>query len=769
MKRGECIHVWVPGIKDGSGGIQAFSRVYVQALCEAFPALRIRVFVKNDQPHDSDPLRLRGVQFISMIGYPSWTRTFLMMVIGVVAGIRERPRCVLTTHLHFQPAVRLIHWLCGIPVMSVLHGIEAWNLRGGLRIWAMRAADHLMAVSHHTRKVVVDSYGLDPRRISVVPNTFDESRFTIGPKPTHLLERYGLKSDEPVIMTVSRLVVAERYKGHRQILQGLKELCQRFPGLRYLVVGAGDDMPLLQELVRAYDLEECVIFAGYVPSEELPDHYKLCDVFAMPSSKEGFGIVFLEAMASGKPVVAGELDGSVDALDQGRLGLLVDPHDSIKIAERISQALKKSPADALWNHPEKLRASVINQFGYHRIGPMMAGVVEQLMQNPGFAAEASDGSKLYQNVIAPKPHIVILTQLTSPYQVEFFNALAASQECQLEVIYLTSQDKNRQWELPGISHSHLILSETPDLKSSALEAIRLADLVVFNFYTDVFALRAIRERVNSRRPWVFWGERPGAYQAGIWGVIARWILLKPLHRNSAPIWAVGAFGIEGYRREFGGSRMYSNIPYFSNLRRFMTLPLRPARMRTFFYSGAFSHRKGVDLLAAAFALVAKEYPEARLVLMGAGALEENLKGQLQACASQVTWLGFQSWDELPAGYAKGAVFCFPSRYDGWGLALVEALASGMPAIGTNRTGAAIEFLVSGKSGRLIPAGEVESLKNAMIDLLNISDGDFERMQLEARKSVSASTLEQGVKRFMTSTSDVLERYKARFKTPVQAL
>ncbi|WP_294399102.1 glycosyltransferase family 4 protein [Prosthecobacter sp.] len=767
MRRGS-IHIWVPGIQEGTGGIQAFSRIYVQALAEAFAHLEIRVFVKNDLPPPGDLLRLKGVTFYSMAHYPKWTRALLMVVVGLAVGVRERPRCVITTHLHFQPAVRMLNWLCGIPVMSVLHGIEAWSLPSGLRIWAMRAADHLMAVSHHTRKVVIDSYGLNPDKISVVPNTFDADRFTIGPKPEHLLARYGLKPGQPVVMTVSRLVVSERYKGHRQILQALESIRNLYPDLRYLVVGTGDDMLRLQEITKASNLEECVIFAGHIPAEELPDHYKLCDVFAMPSSKEGFGIVFLEAMASGKPVVAGNLDGSVDALDQGRLGMLVDPHDPVKIAEKICLALEKKPAEALWNSPEMLRDAVISQFGYERVGPMMAKVVAQLMENPSFSAD-SGGEGRGQEVIDPLPHIVILTQLTSPYQVEFFNALAASEKCHLEVIYLTSRDKNRQWVMPGISHGHLILSENPGMRSDALEAIQRADLVVFNFYTDLFALRAIRERVHTRRPWVFWGERPGAYQAGIWGVMARWVLLRPLHRNNAPIWAVGAFGVEGYRREFGGSRSYSNIPYFSMLKRFMALPLRPVQQRTFFYSGSFSPRKGVDVLAAAFAQLARQHPEARLVLMGAGPLEGKLRHLLRNCSGQVTWLGFQSWDKLPEGYAQGAIFCFPSRYDGWGLALVEALASGMPAIGTERTGAAIEFLKSGKSGRLISAGDSTALKNAMLELLQLPDAEFECMQQAARQSVAANTLDQGVKRFMASATDVLQSWRARVKTSVRPL
>ncbi len=563
--RRNSIHVWVPGIQDGVGGIQAFSRVYVQALAEAFPSLEIHVFVKNDLPVLADPLRLKGVKFYSMVHYPKWSRTLSMVGFGLAVGFWKRPRCVITTHLHFLPALHMLRWLCGIPVMSVLHGIEAWNLRSGLRLRAMRAADHLMAVSHHTRNEVSGSCGVAPERISVVPNTFDAARFTIGPKPAYLLMRYGLTPKQPVIMTVSRLAVSERYKGHRQILQGLHNVRNQFPGLRYLVVGSGDDMPRLRTIVQNSDLEDCVIFAGHVPAEELPDHYKLCDVFAMPSCKEGFGIVFLEAMASGKPVVAGNLDGSVDALDQGRLGILVDPHDSMNIAENICKALGRRQPEAVWNSPELLRNAVISQFGYERVRPMLAKVVDQLMGHSSFSA-GTDVVSGGQHELNTLPHVVILTQLTSPCQVDYFNALAAANEFHLEAIYLTSRDQKRQRDEFGISHDHLMLSESPGMRSVALEAVRRADLVVFNGGADRFALRAIRERVRMQRPWVFWGDIPHAFQSGIWGVLARRVLLRMLHRNAVAIWAASDFGNEAFRREFGGGRRYCTLPYVSNLR-----------------------------------------------------------------------------------------------------------------------------------------------------------------------------------------------------------
>jgi glycosyltransferase involved in cell wall biosynthesis len=766
-KNSNAIHLWVPGICEGVGGIQALSRVYLQTLHEKYPWAVVRVFVKNDMPAADDPLRRPGVTFHSVSEVHPWLRTLALVFIGLGFGLWERPLCALTTHLHFLPALRMLHWLRGIPVVSVLHGVEAWNLRPGLRIWAMRAADHLIAVSHHTRKVVIDSYGVDPAKISVVPNTFDTARFTPGPKPAHLLKRYGLRPDQPVLLTVSRLALSERYKGHRQMLIALERIRRQFPQVCYLVVGTGDDLPSLRDAVVARGLEDCVILAGHVPGEELPDHYRLCDVFVMPSSKEGFGIVFLEAMSSGKPVVAGNLDGSVDALDQGRLSKLVDPFNPQEISEAVCEILLKEPVNALWHRPEALRDAVVERFGYPRVSRLMAddlaGVLGREKMLPQ-VLEHMPASRVFPSA----PRIVVLTQLTSPYQVEFFNALSANGRCHLEVIYLTSRDRSRQWTPPRIAHDHLILSDVPQLSGEALEVIGKADLVVFNFYMNWFALKAIHKRARNRKPWVFWGERPGFFQTGLLGIIARRFLLKPLHRHIVPIWAVGRFGVEGYQREFGISRSYQNIPYFSNLERFQTV-LRPAASeRVFLYSGALSHRKGSDLLARAFARIALKHPQARLVLVGAGDLEVQIRNILLPCSDRVTWLGFQPWDKLPECYAQGTIFCFPSRYDGWGLALVEALASGMPAIGTNRSGAALELLSEGSAGWLIEAGSEDELENAMEKALHLPEREFAAMQDAARQAVAHNGLQEGVRRFTDASHDVLAHWRARMPgTPEQ--
>lgn len=230
-----------------------------------------------------------------------------------------------------------------------------------------------MAVSRHTRQAVIHSYGIRPERVSVVPNTFETERFALGPKPEHLLRRYGLKPDQPIILTVSRLALSDATRG----IVRCWWLWRRCGGSfrRHAIWSSAPGMICrgCAPAVAARGLQENVILAGHVPGCELADHYRLCDVFVMPSSKEGFGIVFLEAMASGKPVIAGNQDGSVDALDEGTCsGVLVDPNDAQQIASAICQVLDKKPDGALWHAPAALRAAVVAQFGYARVSRLLA-------------------------------------------------------------------------------------------------------------------------------------------------------------------------------------------------------------------------------------------------------------------------------------------------------------------------------------------------------------------------------------------------------------
>ena len=155
-----------------------------------------------------------------------------------------------------------------------------------------------------------------------------------------LVERYGLQSNK-VIMTVGRLASEERYKGFDQVIELMPQLIKRFPNLKYLIVGEGSDRGRLEAKVEALGLSDRVIFTGYISESEKVAHYNLADVYVMPSTGEGFGIVLLEAVACGVPVVGSRVDGSREALLDGRLGRLVDPTNKIELESAVTAALEK--------------------------------------------------------------------------------------------------------------------------------------------------------------------------------------------------------------------------------------------------------------------------------------------------------------------------------------------------------------------------------------------------------------------------------------------
>jgi glycosyltransferase involved in cell wall biosynthesis len=240
---------------------------------------------------------------------------------------------------------------------------------------ALHHADKILAVSNYTRERLIREQNLASEKITVLPNTFDATRFKIAPKPPYLLKQYGLQAKQPVILTVARLAEAQRHKGYDQILRALPQIRQAIPDVHYLIVGQGKDRLRIENLIDKLGLQDCVTLAGFVSDEQLCDYYNLCDIYAMPSKKEGFGIVYLEALACGKPVLAGNQDGAVDALCQGQLGVLVNPDDVKEIANNIVGILHKSYSHPLIYQPEKLRKKVIQHFGFETFQETLANLL----------------------------------------------------------------------------------------------------------------------------------------------------------------------------------------------------------------------------------------------------------------------------------------------------------------------------------------------------------------------------------------------------------
>lgn len=366
MKPTNRLHIWLPNTFGFKGGIQ----VYLAFLLEAIRGLCLNteshIFIKNDLGFKSDfaPLPNSRFYFNGHWYLPLRTAAFTAQIMR--QALWQRPNLIICAHLNFSIAAYWLKRLVGIPYWVTVYGIESWNVSKPALQQALHNADRILSISGYTRDRLLKEQNLDPKKISLLPCTFEVNQFKISPKPAYLLEQYGFKPDQPIILTVSRLAAVEHYKGYDKILQALPQIRQTIPNVHYVIVGKGDDQPRIEQLIAQMELQDCVTLAGFVSDEQLCDYYNLCDLFAMPSKREGFGIVYLEALACGKPTLAGNRDGAIDALCHGELGALVDPDDVGAIAQTIIQILQKTYPNPFLYNPEALRQRVIDVYGFER-------------------------------------------------------------------------------------------------------------------------------------------------------------------------------------------------------------------------------------------------------------------------------------------------------------------------------------------------------------------------------------------------------------------
>ncbi len=366
----ETMHLWIPNMFEFKGGIQVYSSFFLQALQGITHFKQCHVFLKHDRQADSQ--EFLGVEFHCAGGWSPRLRSLIYAAQLGRYGLQQHPDLIISTHVNFTLVAYWLKRFAGIPYWAVAHGVDVWDIQKPMLKRAIESADRILAVSHYTRDRLLEEQNLDPAKVVVLPNTFDADRFQIQPKPNHLLQRYGLKPDQPVMLTVCRLAADEQYKGYDRVLEALPKIRQALPGVHYLVVGKGNDRSRLKRLIAELELQNSVTLAGFVSDEELGDHYNLCDVFAMPSKGEGFGIVYLEAMACGKAVLGGNQDGAIDALCQGKLGALVDPDDVDAIAQSLIQILQGTYPNPLMYQPTELRQKVIDIYGFKQFQQTLA-------------------------------------------------------------------------------------------------------------------------------------------------------------------------------------------------------------------------------------------------------------------------------------------------------------------------------------------------------------------------------------------------------------
>jgi asparagine synthase (glutamine-hydrolysing) len=356
-----------PELYANEGGIARMLRVYLRALTEiGGPDDRVRFISLNDSLRscengrsdvggvpsprknaqsrgDGTPPTFQSLQVSadSLEQFDEWRACSGDKARFVAATLQLARDCdeLICGHVAQLPVALLARTVNPrLRISLVAHGIEVWRRFTSAEQLALERVDQILCVSRFTRDEMLRWVSLPPSRMAILPNALDPAWSFAGASENRHARQGG------TILTVSRLDSSDRYKGIDHLIEALPEILRRFPAARLRIIGRGNDAKRLEQIRHDLSLESTVTFLGSRTDREVADELAACNVFALPSSREGFGLVFLEAMANGRPCV-GVRAGAVPELISPHTGILVQPNNVSALAHGCIDALERT-----WDH-----------------------------------------------------------------------------------------------------------------------------------------------------------------------------------------------------------------------------------------------------------------------------------------------------------------------------------------------------------------------------------------------------------------------------------
>ena len=329
---------------------------------------------------DQAPLPDQGAEWLPRGAYVPCGGSRLRFVrTAIQLTLQRRPQVILVGHVNFGALGVGLARLVGAKTVTFIYGIDVMLRLPQGRRWPLQRSPQVISISRFTAQQAATYNGLDADKIRILPNCLDP-QFARQ-------EQHGQPTDALSLLTVARLSLAEQYKGHDYVIRAMPALLARYPTLVYNIVGDGDGRPRLEQLATELGVRAAVHFHGRVTDTELLQRYAEASLFIMPSRAEGFGFVFLEAMAYGLPVIGGTVDATPEVVVDGKTGCLINPTSVEEITVAVDGLLRDPELRTQMGQAAKRH--VAGQFDFHTFQARLLGYLNELNEHVPLGQQAS--------------------------------------------------------------------------------------------------------------------------------------------------------------------------------------------------------------------------------------------------------------------------------------------------------------------------------------------------------------------------------------------
>ncbi len=363
----------------GHGGVQEAGRQSVAAL-DAIATSRgwETEYLALNSPAGANTHTVRD----RTISFTGFQRAKMQFVLATLRASRAGTRLIFAAHPNLAQAASLARrFVPNLKIVVVTHGIDVWQPLSLSRRRALLKADVVLAPSSYTARKLVSTQGVPESKIQRIAWPLDPEFLKLAAAPSQLPPPANFPSQGPVILAVGRWAASERYKGADDLIVATAKLRAKHPTLSLVLVGTGDDVPRLKQIAASQSLTSsgAIAFLENLPRPELAACYARSDVFALPSTGEGFGIVYLEAMAFAKPVIGVASGGTLDLIRDGKNGLLVAPpkENAVPLYEALDRLLSDL---ALRNYLGRNGTAIVaSEYSVSAFEQTLQGVVTKLL------------------------------------------------------------------------------------------------------------------------------------------------------------------------------------------------------------------------------------------------------------------------------------------------------------------------------------------------------------------------------------------------------